>query len=128
MSDNLTREQQIIKAFIAGKPVAPAQTGTIMGRTRTNPSAEETPGRFGFGLSPETMEKLEKRKAGEAVAKQRREWQDDRPVDREALRRDILGSDRLRKVKAATQYQSNSKVPYVRKSSEPMVPRHALGK
>jgi hypothetical protein len=137
MADQLSREYQIIKNFIEGKPVAPAQATSIMGRVRANPSAEKSEGRLGFGLSSETMEKLEKRREQDKPRVRVRAASDEesapvteqvKKVDREALRRDILGADRFRKFNATTQYQSvaGKNKPYVRKSDpSSFVPRHA---
>ena len=105
----MTREQAIIKAFIAGKPVAPAQPASIMGRVRANPSAESPePGRFGFSISNQSMEQLAKRREDTEAAEQRREERGGEKVDRDAMRRDMLGAARLAKVKAQAKFNSQN--------------------
>ena len=111
MNTPLTREQQIIKSFVEGNRVEPARTVSKTGRTPDNPSAESPePGRrLGLGLSSETMEQLAKRAAQDSDVAKAREERGGGEVDRNALRREILGSDRL--VKARAQSKFISKTP-----------------
>ena len=103
--------EQIIKNFIEGKRVAPAQATSIMGRVRANPSAESPePGRFGFSISNQSMEQLAKRREDTEAAEQRREERGGEKVDKDAMRRDMLGSARLAKSKAQAKFNSQNPV------------------
>lgn len=98
-----TREQDIIKAFIEGKPVAKAAP-----KSSSHASAAVSAGRFGFNISAETMEQLEKRQVQTVELEKSRSGQDDGPVDKEAFRRDILGADRTRKLRAQASFRSEN--------------------
>jgi hypothetical protein len=118
MSTPLTREQQIIKSFIEGRPdpFDVANALAVPNRLRAPRHDPVTTGRFGFKLSPETAERLEKRKGVEGEVAKARAERGGSEVDKEALRRDILGSDRARKLRAQTRFQSQNSAskPYVK--------------
>jgi len=112
----MTREQEIIKSFIEGRPVVSALTNPRLANTVAK-AVERDDDADGsrFSLSSETMAKLEKRKANETAIEKARSERGGQ-VDKNAMRRDILGSDRMAKARARAAFQSKNaaRVPYVK--------------
>ena len=118
-----TPEQDIIRAFNAGgrsavaKALIPVPVLADEGGAWQEPPAQEQPepsGKFGLGFSPETRAAIAKRMAQD-VARDARHTTGE--VSKSDLRRDILGSDATRRLRAQTKFRSANSGPPRAKSS-----------
>ena len=101
-----TRAQEEILKFLnereGKRPVA---------KSYKQPAADtgsEPPRRVGFQFSGQTMEQLAKRREQETEVAEARVEKSGEKVDKEAMRRDILGRDRAAKLRAQTKFRSTN--------------------